>query len=105
MDGFEISPLDDPPGFRLIGELDIGTLPILEEALATWGPSRPLTLEMSQLRFMDGMTARLLLRHAERMNGAGPLVLEAPTGLPLRVMEVLGFPLEAGVRIRSMSGV
>jgi anti-anti-sigma factor len=102
MDGFEILPVDSPPGFRLAGELDMATVPKLEEALATWDTSQPCTLDMNDLTFMDGSAAHVILRHAKAMNGVGPLVLEGPTGLPLRVLEVLGFADMGTIRIRSM---
>ena len=103
MDTFEILPLDSPPGFRLVGELDMATVPKLEDALADWDTSKPCTLDMHDLSFMDGSTAHVLLRHARAMNGAGPLVLEGPTGLPLRVLDVLGFADVEDIRIRSVS--
>ena len=105
MEVFEIHPTESPPGLRLIGELDMATRPVLEEALETWGTSRPLTLDLHELTFIDGSTARVLLRHAKAMNGVGPLVLDGPSGLPLRVLEILGFVEDPQVRIRSVSAV
>lgn len=103
MERFKIVPFDD--GFRLVGELDIGTVSELEEALESWGTARPLTLDMSELSFMDASTARALLRHAAAMDGGGELVLDGPTGLPLRVLEVLDFDQVPGIRVRSVSVV
>jgi anti-anti-sigma factor len=100
-----ILPMDDPPGLRLVGELDLATVPALEDALAACGTSRPMTLDISDLTFMDVVGARCILRHALALDGVGPLVLDGAGAMPLRVLQILGFTDEAQIRIRSISPV
>jgi anti-anti-sigma regulatory factor len=64
----------DPPGLRLLGEADLSNRRalsaviehLLDDADTT---GRPLTIDVSELRFADGETARILVRAASRSRG------------------------------------
>jgi anti-sigma B factor antagonist len=60
------SAAEDGGGTRLTlsGELDLGSAPRLESALATAAP--PIVLDLRGLKFMDSTGVRVLLEAAER---------------------------------------
>ena len=100
-DGLTIVPTEVPPGYRLIGEIDVANADLLLEALSAFEEERgPLVLEMSGLTFLDSVGALALFQHAAVLNGDGPLILADPSGIVQRVLEVLGFDAMEGVEIR-----
>jgi anti-sigma B factor antagonist len=78
-----------PRGFQLIGELDISTERLAEEALlpAVEDPG-DLALDLSELRFMDSTGIRLLLKLTERATGS--VRIHAPSAIVERILEVAG---------------
>jgi anti-anti-sigma factor len=75
----------------LTGELDLGTVAIAEEALAsTWDPAgRRLVVDLSQLRFMDSTGLRLLVSlHARCRAAARDLAITPGPPAVHRVFEV-----------------
>jgi anti-anti-sigma factor len=80
---------DDPRGLRLEGELDLSGEVTLKEALdELLAEGGPITLDLSELRFMDSTGLRVMLQAANALNGSAPLVLLRPTGAVLRVLEI-----------------
>ena len=68
---FQILPLGDGTGFRLIGELDLSTVALLREALESAGVAR---LDLGDLSFIDASGLHLIEQHARALNGTAPLV-------------------------------
>jgi anti-anti-sigma factor len=97
-----ITATDDPGGYQLEGELDLASVvilaPILESAVAA---STEITLDVSQLTFMDSSGLSLLLRTAGAMDGRGPLILARPTRAVLRVLEIALPKGAPGLEIRA----
>jgi anti-sigma B factor antagonist len=84
-----ITATHDPGGFQLEGELDLASVGILAPVLdAAVVGSTEITLDMSELTFMDSSGLALLLKTAGAMDGRGPLVLVSPTRAVLRVLEI-----------------
>ncbi|MGH3912021.1 MAG: MEDS domain-containing protein [Pseudonocardiaceae bacterium] len=76
---FTCSPLDELPGLRLAGELDLATrdafITALEEAMSD---TDDLHLELSELTFVDSGGAQVMLRFAERLPSGNRIVLHWP---------------------------
>jgi anti-sigma B factor antagonist len=73
---------------RLIGELDIGTVPTFQAAFASYTGSGPLTLDLSELTFIDssGLTGLVRLHH--RLNGTADIVLARPQANVRRILSI-----------------
>jgi len=61
---------------ELVGELDLATVPILREALESLPQGEQVTIDLSQLEFIDSCGLRELSTYASSLNGNGPLILE-----------------------------
>jgi anti-anti-sigma factor len=74
-------------GLRLIGELDLNTVPLLEAELSrTREPSPPSVIDLSELRFLDLTGLRALLRAVDDVVGSTRLV--GATGIVRRLIEL-----------------
>jgi anti-sigma B factor antagonist len=87
----EVTVLEAPRTLGLGGELDLHEADDLSARLALegqgWGD---LTLDTSQLTFIDSSGLRALLRVAESLAGRGNLVLRSPSPPVRRVLELMG---------------
>ena len=84
-----VTRTEDPRGLRLEGELDLSGETALRAALDELiREGGPITLDLSELRFMDSTGLRVMLQTAGSMDGAAPLVLYRPTGAVLRLLEI-----------------
>jgi anti-sigma B factor antagonist len=75
------------------GELDITVAALMSDALdrVRAVPGRPLTVDLSQLRFLDVSGLRLLIAAGERLRGTGGgLMVRGATGIVRRIFEVMG---------------
>jgi anti-anti-sigma factor len=87
----ELSALEAPRTLRLAGELDLNEADDLSARLAVEGEGRgDLTLDVSQLTFIDSTGLRELLRAAESLAGRGNLVLRSPSPPVRRVLDQMG---------------
>lgn len=76
---------------RLVGELDISTAPLLEDALREQvRGGGDLVLDLSALTFIDSTGLRSLLWLGRELKGRGRLVLRSPSALVTRVIELTG---------------
>ena len=74
-------------GLRLIGELDMNTVLLLEAELShTREQSSPSVIDLSELRFLDLAGLRALLRGVE--GGAGTTRLVGATGIVRRLLDL-----------------
>ncbi|HEX6207194.1 MAG TPA: STAS domain-containing protein [Actinomycetota bacterium] len=74
---------------RLAGELDISTVPVLEQSVDGLVDD-PLILELTDLTFLDSTGLRAILRLARSHADRGRLVLRAPTPRVLEVLTICG---------------
>jgi anti-anti-sigma factor len=75
-------------GLRLIGELDLNTVELLDAELArTREKSPPSVIDLSELRFLDLVGLRALLRAVES-DVAGTARLVGATGIVRRLIEL-----------------
>jgi anti-anti-sigma factor len=89
-----------PGSYRLVGELDLSTVPLAERGLAPSRSAEGITvLDLSQLTFMDSSGVRLILELLADHRAQGrDLILIDPTGPVRRLFDIL--ELEAnGVRV------
>jgi ABC-type transporter Mla MlaB component len=85
-----LTPLDDPPGLRLAGEVDVSSWSALEGALRSLpAGAGDLHLELAQLSFIDAHGATTLVRAAERLGTGRSLVLHNPPSVLRRLLELL----------------
>ena len=74
---------------HLTGELDALTAPDLEQRLMETIAklaAKDLTLDLSELSFMDSTGLHLLIQIAQKLEGGGKLILLAPAGIVRRVL-------------------
>jgi anti-anti-sigma factor len=90
MSVFDISPLGDRAGLKLSGELDLSAVFRLNEALHFDVPQQgEVTLDLSELDFVDSAGLGAILAYAGERNGNGHLVLANPSNPVARVFELV----------------
>ena len=90
VDVFRVEPGTGPRVLRLIGELDISGADALAEAISALGDGAdPVTLDMTELTFMDSSGLRELLR-AAREDEARTIRLVAPGPSVRKVLDIAG---------------
>ena len=90
MSVFDISPLDDRAGLKLSGDLDLASARELGEALRFDVPQEgELTLDLSDLEFIDSGGLAAILAYAGERNGNGRLVLLNASKSVARVFELV----------------
>jgi anti-anti-sigma factor len=80
----------DPGRLRLVGDLDMETTSILDAAIETIPAGSRVTLDLSELSFIDSTGLHALARYAVASNGSGPLALVHVPQFALRVFEIVG---------------
>jgi anti-sigma B factor antagonist len=84
----EISPI--PTGWKLSGEIDAHTAPLLASALADL-PAGDTTVDVAGVSFMDSSGLRVLIDAATRArDGGGDLIIANPTPGISRLVEISG---------------
>jgi anti-anti-sigma factor len=97
---FEVIPSDSGT-LRLVGELDLGTVSVLTDAIEQMAPANGgITLDLSELTFIDSSGLHALATCAKALDGKGPLILANPTSWVLKVFELVGFPKYPPIEIR-----
>jgi anti-sigma B factor antagonist len=85
---------------RLAGELDMATAPLLKSALAGLPSEGPVSLDLSELTFLDSSGLNVLAQYGNSLNGQGPLVLANVPDPIVSVLEVVGFDALETIVIR-----
>jgi anti-anti-sigma factor len=99
-EAFDVVPLEAPRAFRLVGELDLATAPRLHEILRReCALPGDLTLDLSELTFMDSSGLHSILDACRQLASNGTLVLKNPSGAVDRVFEVADIEHVPGVRV------
>jgi anti-anti-sigma factor len=95
----DIRETEHPRAFRLIGELDISNADTLGALLDREVQSDgDITLDLSELTFIDSSGIRVLLKAMDSLNGKGMLVLSSPSSSVRHILSLMG--LNSGGRIR-----
>lgn len=90
MTQLEVVATDDPRRYRLVGELDLSCVEELSEGLQRQvAAGGDLTLDLSELTFIDSSGIRALFRLNAQLED-GTLILERSSPFVRRVMGVVG---------------
>ncbi|HYT77982.1 MAG TPA: STAS domain-containing protein [Actinomycetota bacterium] len=96
----EIQETSQPRIFRLIGELDISNAETLAAVLDREVDEQgDISLELSELTFMDSSGIRVLLRAMDRLNGRGKIMLVSPTSSVRHVLSLMGLDDRDSIRV------
>lgn len=102
-----LEAMQDPPGLRLTGEVDLAGLEAFRAAvagrLATLPRGQDLHLDLAGVEFMDCAGIGVVLRAANTVAGEGRegrLVLDSPTGTVRRIISVVGLERLPSVTVR-----
>jgi anti-anti-sigma factor len=96
---FEAIRTDDRT-LRLVGELDMGTVGVLKNALQLVPPEEALTLDLEELEFIDSTGLHEFARYARSLNGQGPLILKNASPELARLFELVAFDKVDAISIR-----
>jgi anti-anti-sigma factor len=101
-----ITPLEAPlRGFRVVGELDMSSAQELNDALSAMSGGGDLTLELSELEFIDSSGLDAIMQYAESLDGGGDnLILANPSAMTERVFEIAGFEKHSRIVVGVTSG-
>lgn len=78
-----------PSAFRLVGELDMSNMKDVETALEDdVATGSDMTLELSELSFIDSSGIHVLIRTARQLLGHGRLILAYPSQAVRRILEM-----------------
>lgn len=78
-----------PRTFRLVGELDLSSLPGLEQAMKpVLADAGDLLLDLSELAFMDSSGVGFLVRASQALQDRGRVVLISPGPMVQRLLEL-----------------
>jgi anti-anti-sigma factor len=104
MTDFEISPAPEGAGLKVSGELDLATAPRLTEALLSVPATGEVSLELSEISFLDSSGLSAILAFARSRNGGGPLVILNPSEPVARVLELTRIDQHEAIEIRRAEG-
>jgi anti-sigma B factor antagonist len=86
---------------RLRGELDVGAYDAATTAAAPlFHADGDVTLDLSELSFIDSSGIRLFIRLHKALDGRGQLILTGPTSHVAYILDIAGLP-EIGVRVEN----
>jgi anti-anti-sigma factor len=97
--GLETFPVDGNT-LRLVGELDLATVSEFNAAMEQMPATGPITLDLSELTFIDSAGLHALATCAKALNGNGPLILANPTSWVAKVLGIVGFDDYPPIEIR-----
>jgi len=96
--------MERPRGFRVAGEVDMSNEGALSRVLAREAASEgDLTLDLSELVFIDSSGVRALLRTAGELAGRGRLLLVGVRPAIRRTFEIMGVDRVPGVVLEAAS--
>jgi anti-anti-sigma factor len=101
-----LTPLEAPlRGLRLVGELDMSSAHDLTDALSAMSGEGDVTLELSELEFIDSSGLRAIMEYAGSLDGGGDnLVLANPSAMTARVFEIAALAKHPRITIGANSG-
>jgi anti-anti-sigma factor len=99
MQALEITYRDGDTGLRLAGELDLRTRPQLSEAVARIRDNGQMTLDLSEVTFIDSSGLHAIVEIASTNNGH-PLILEGLPATMRRLFEITHLAQHPNLEIR-----
>lgn len=102
MDLLTLIPLQDGvAGFRLVGELDLSSVPVLTDALDELEADGSVVLDLQELTFIDSSGVQAIFLQA--VSREGQLVLANPSVEVLRTLEIMGITDHPRLEVRTAS--
>lgn len=96
----QVEQIDDPRGFRLVGELDASNVKELSDALSREiEKGGDLTLDLGGLAFMDSSGIQALIKAAQGLAPSGRLILRSPGDLVRRILSLVPIDKLSNVEI------
>lgn len=96
----EIQETGQPRAYRLVGELDISNADSLAAVLDRAAQEEgDITLDLSELSFIDSSGIRVLLRAMDQLNGKGKIVILSPTSSVRHVLSLMGLADRDAIRV------
>lgn len=87
----EIEAIDASRGLRLVGDIDSHTAPSLDSALGGLDADGDVTVDMTEVGFVDSSGLRVLVGQHQRLGSAGHrLVLADPSDAVMRLLDITG---------------
>jgi anti-anti-sigma factor len=84
----ELQPIEAPNrGLRLIGEVDLSTAPYLSDALAELNGDGDVTLDLSEMTFIDSSGLVVIVAYARSLDGP-KVVLTNASDATRRILEL-----------------
>jgi anti-anti-sigma factor len=105
MEDLVIHPLNGERGLRVVGELDMHSVRVLNEALADLPGAGQAKLDLSELTFIDSSGLHALVAYAVGQNGSGPLILEGISAMMVRTFEITKLTEHPNLEIRVAADV
>jgi stage II sporulation protein AA (anti-sigma F factor antagonist) len=100
-----VEHVEQPRGFRLIGELDASNVGMLADALQREAAKGgDITLDLGGLAFMDSSGIQVLIKTAQELKGTGKLILYSPGDLVRRILSLIPMEKLANVEILDEEG-
>jgi anti-anti-sigma factor len=100
MDLLTLIPLEDGvPGFRLVGELDLSSVPTLTDALDELETEGAVVLDLRELTFIDSSGIHAIFTQA--LAREGKLVLANPSAEVVRTLEIMGITDHPQLQVRT----
>jgi anti-anti-sigma factor len=98
---FTVVALPPPArGLRLTGDLDMGTVDDLNEALAGLGENGTVTLDLAELTFIDSSGLHAIIRYARSRQGGSPVTLTNPPEALLRLFDIAGLDGHPAIEVK-----
>lgn len=96
----QVERVEEPRGFRLVGELDASNVGMLSAALQREAhQGGDLTLDLGGLAFMDSSGIQVLIKTAHELGERGRLILHSPGDLVRRILSLIPMDKLANVEI------
>jgi anti-anti-sigma factor len=98
---FQVTQLDgQKTGLRLVGELDLLTAPMLMEAYEGINGNGQVTIDLSELTFIDSGGLHAIASIVAATNGNGPLIMEGASAMVRRLFEITNLADHPKLEIR-----
>lgn len=86
---------------RLVGELDLGSVPAFRAAVQELPAHAPITLDLAELTHIDSSGLHAIIKCANTLNGRAPVRIVNASAHVSRVLEIVRFNDHANIAVES----
>jgi anti-anti-sigma factor len=102
---FRCEPLDNGTrGLKLIGELDVATVDELRSACDRLPGTGSVTLDVSQLTFIDSSGLHAIVQYASDVQAEGPVVVTNASAHMARLFDIVTLDGDPAIEVRASNG-